>query len=63
MTANAAADKALLRPFSLFGPAAMLIMRPDGHELESHPVIGFQEAAAFMRHLSSLSSAVTDARH
>ena len=56
VTANSAADKALLRQYSLFGPPALLFMKPDGHEVESHRVIGFQDAARFALHLSSLAS-------
>jgi thiol:disulfide interchange protein DsbD len=55
VTANSAADKALLRQYSLFGPPALLFMKPDGREVESHRVIGFQDAASFARHLSSLA--------
>ncbi len=54
VTANSAADKALMRKYGLFGPPALLFIKPQGTELESHRVIGFQNAATFTQHLASL---------
>ena len=59
ITANSAADKALLRKYALFGPPALLFMPQGGVELESHRVIGFQDAASFAEHLASVASLAT----
>ena len=42
VTANDAADRALLKRFDLFGPPAILFFEPDGDELSGYRVIGFQ---------------------
>ncbi len=59
ITANSAADKALLRQYVLFGPPALLFMPQGGVELESHRVIGFQDAVSFAGHLASVASVAT----
>ena len=56
VTANSAADKAVLRHYSLFGPPALLFMNRSGREIESHRVIGFQDASRFSKHLASLAA-------
>lgn len=45
VTANTAADKALMRRFSLFGPPAVIVTGGGGAEL--HKVIGYEDAQSF----------------
>jgi thioredoxin:protein disulfide reductase len=54
VTANNAADKALMRKYSLFGPPALLFFPPAGEEIDSARVIGFQNAREFREHLDGV---------
>ncbi|HOB61848.1 MAG TPA: protein-disulfide reductase DsbD [Candidatus Competibacteraceae bacterium] len=54
VTANDAADQALLKRFGLIGPPAILFFGPDGRERSGHRVVGFVEAAPFAAHLRTL---------
>ncbi len=56
VTANSSDDRALMRKFGLFGPPALLFFRPGGEELTSSRVIGYQDAATFLAHLSRLDA-------
>jgi thiol:disulfide interchange protein DsbD len=47
VTANDAADKALLRHFDLIGPPAILFFGEDGEERRPFRVVGFMAAADF----------------
>ncbi len=48
VTANDAADRALLKHFGLFGPPATLFYDTDGTELTGLRLIGFEKADAFL---------------
>ncbi len=48
VTANSAADKALLERFHLIGPPAVIFFGVDGEERQRQRVIGFMDAADFM---------------
>lgn len=52
VTANSAADAALLKRFGLFGPPGILFFDANGQELRQHRVIGFQNADKFLATLS-----------
>jgi thiol:disulfide interchange protein DsbD len=47
VTANDDADKDVLKRFKLFGPPALLIFAPDGRELRSLRVVGYQDSETF----------------
>jgi thiol:disulfide interchange protein DsbD len=51
VTANTADDKALLARFGLFGPPGIVFFTPGGQEVPGLRVVGFQEAASFLRML------------
>jgi thiol:disulfide interchange protein DsbD len=51
VTANSAADKALLKRFSLFGPPGIVFFDAQGRELRGLRVIGYQNAARFLKTL------------
>lgn len=55
VTANAAADKALLARFGLWGPPGILFFAPRGEELAAHRVIGFESADGFAARLQRVS--------
>jgi thiol:disulfide interchange protein DsbD len=47
VTANDAADQALLKRFGIFGPPTIAFWRPDGTEQTNFRVVGFMKAAEF----------------
>lgn len=49
VTANSEDDKALLKRFGLFGPPGILFFDAKGDELSDFRVIGYQDAAQFLR--------------
>ena len=49
VTANDAADRALLAKYELFGPPAILFFAPDGRERRELRVVGFMNAGNFRR--------------
>ena len=51
VTANSPDDKALLARFGLFGPPGIVFFTPGGKEVQGLRVVGFQEAASFLRTL------------
>ncbi len=51
VTANSADDKALLARFGLFGPPGIVFFTPGGQEVAGLRVVGFQDAASFLRTL------------
>ena len=51
VTENNADDKALLKRFELIGPPGIIFFAADGKEKAAKRVIGFQDAAAFIRTL------------
>ena len=54
VTANNADDKALLARFGLFGPPGIIFFGPDGKEISGIRVVGYQEAARFLRTLDKV---------
>jgi len=54
VTANNADDKALLARFGLFGPPGILFFDGTGKERKSVRIVGFQDAATFLRTLDIL---------
>jgi thiol:disulfide interchange protein DsbD len=54
VTANSADDKALLARFGLFGPPGILFFDQSGKELKSVRVVGFQDAAVFLKVLDQV---------
>jgi len=55
VTANNAADKALLARFGLYGPPGIIFFDGKGDELRQVRVVGFQDADKFLRSLSALA--------
>ncbi|TCO81631.1 thiol:disulfide interchange protein DsbD [Plasticicumulans lactativorans] len=51
VTANDAADQALLRRFGLYGPPALLLFGRDGREIPAARIVGFVPGDAFATHL------------
>jgi thioredoxin:protein disulfide reductase len=51
VTANTPEDKALLARFGLYGPPGIIFFAPGGKEIAGLRVVGFQEAASFLRAL------------
>ena len=47
VTANDDGDKAVLKRFRLFGPPALLFFAPDGREIRSQRVVGYQDTGTF----------------
>ncbi|HWS01906.1 MAG TPA: protein-disulfide reductase DsbD, partial [Gammaproteobacteria bacterium] len=54
VTANDAADKALMQRYKLIGPPAILFFDTTGQELNSHRVVGYMDAEAFAAHVRSM---------
>ena len=57
VTANDAADQALMEKFGIIGPPAILFFGPDGRERREYRVVGFLNAEAFTAHLRTLLDA------
>jgi len=54
VTANNDADKALLKRFDLIGPPGIIFWGADGRERAAQRVIGYQDAATFLKTLQQL---------
>ncbi|MBI5429993.1 MAG: protein-disulfide reductase DsbD [Nitrosomonadales bacterium] len=54
VTANSEADKALLKRFGLFGPPGILFFDAKGNEQGDLRVIGYQDAAKFLKTLQAV---------
>ncbi|NOV28541.1 protein-disulfide reductase DsbD [Methylomonas sp. ZR1] len=54
VTDNNEADKALLKRFELVGPPGIIFFGADGREQAAQRVIGYQDAATFLRTLQQL---------
>jgi thiol:disulfide interchange protein DsbD len=54
VTANDAADRAMLKRFGLFGPPGIILFDRAGKEIPDSRVIGYQDAARFSASLSRL---------
>ena len=52
VTANNAADRALLARFNLFGPPGIIFFNANGQENTTQRVIGFQNASQFLQQLN-----------
>ncbi|MBU1362704.1 MAG: protein-disulfide reductase DsbD [Gammaproteobacteria bacterium] len=57
VTANTEDDKALLARFKLFGPPGIIFYDAKGQENKAVRVVGFQDAAQFMKSLQQVTSA------
>jgi thiol:disulfide interchange protein DsbD len=55
VTANDAADKAMLKRFGLFGPPGIIFFDRSGKEIPDSRVIGYQNAAKFLNSLQKLN--------
>ena len=55
VTANDAADKAMLKRFGLFGPPGIILFDGEGKEIADSRVIGFQNAQKFTASLERLT--------
>ncbi|MBV9889908.1 MAG: protein-disulfide reductase DsbD [Rhizobacter sp.] len=62
VSANSAADRALLRRHGLFGPPALLFFAPAGDELAASRVIGFENAASLRERLDRVVAATVASR-
>ncbi|NNM79589.1 MAG: protein-disulfide reductase DsbD [Gallionella sp.] len=51
VTANTLEDKALLKQYGLFGPPATLFFDAQGKEIQTARVVGYQDAAQFVKSL------------
>ena len=51
VTANDAADKALLERFGIFGPPTIVFFDRDGNEVQGQRVIGYMNSSDFLEHL------------
>ena len=49
VTANDAANKALMKQFGIIGPPAILFFTPEGKELKSLRIVGFKPPKAFIQ--------------
>ncbi|MEE9354693.1 MAG: protein-disulfide reductase DsbD [Methylococcaceae bacterium] len=54
VTKNLAQDKAMLKKFDLLGPPAILFFDPHGQERANLRVIGYKDAANFLKHLDRM---------
>jgi len=52
VTANSAADKALLKRFALYGPPGIVFFNAHGQEMHSLKTVGFQDAERFQATLT-----------
>jgi thiol:disulfide interchange protein DsbD len=54
VTANDAADRALLKRFGLFGPPGIILFGRDGREVPDSRVVGYQDTHKFLASLDKL---------
>jgi len=54
VTANDAADRAMLKRFGLFGPPGIILFDRSGREIADSRVIGYQDSAKFLASLGRL---------
>lgn len=57
ITANNAADRALMKQFNIVGPPTLLLIGPDGQERRAARVVGELGADKFLQHLSQAQGA------
>ncbi len=53
VTADSAADQALLKYFGIYGPPTIAFYGPHGHERRHERVVGYLDAAAFRRRIEA----------
>jgi thiol:disulfide interchange protein DsbD len=53
ITANAEEDQALLAKFNLIGPPAILFFDSHQQEIQSHRIIGYQDANTFLTSINN----------
>jgi thiol:disulfide interchange protein DsbD len=51
VTANDAADKALLERFGIYGPPTIIFFDRKGNEIQGRRVIGYMNSSDFIEHL------------
>ncbi|HEX4986704.1 MAG TPA: protein-disulfide reductase DsbD [Burkholderiales bacterium] len=56
VTANSAADQALLRRFGLFGPPGIIFFDREGNEIAGSRVVGYQPASKFLPALRKVTA-------
>ncbi|MDH4233835.1 MAG: protein-disulfide reductase DsbD [Gallionella sp.] len=54
VTANSEADQALLKRFGLYGPPGILFFDKQGKEMDDFRVVGYQDAAQFLKTLQQV---------
>lgn len=54
VTGNTEADKAILARFGLFGPPGVIFLDPSGQEIAGKRLVGFQDAASFLKNLDGV---------
>jgi thioredoxin:protein disulfide reductase len=54
VTKNSVADKALMKRYSLFGPPALLVLKPDGNEFDASRIIGYKAAEPLITQLAPI---------
>jgi thiol:disulfide interchange protein DsbD len=54
VTANDAADRAMLKRFGLFGPPGIILFDRAGKEIADGRVIGYQDSRKFLASLAKL---------
>jgi thiol:disulfide interchange protein DsbD len=59
VTANSAADQALLKRFGLFGPPGIVFFGAAGREIAGTRVIGYQDADEFLHSLAAVTGPAT----
>ncbi|HET6629300.1 MAG TPA: protein-disulfide reductase DsbD [Woeseiaceae bacterium] len=57
VTANDAADQALLQRFGVFGPPTIIFFGPDGVQRRAFDVVGYMDAEAFTAHVRRATGA------
>jgi thiol:disulfide interchange protein DsbD len=57
VTANDAADQALLKRFDVFGPPTIIFFGSDGRQRNGYEVVGYMKAADFAAHVKQALSA------
>lgn len=59
VTANDAADQALLQRFGVFGPPTIIFFDSSGQQRHGYEVVGYMKAAAFAAHVARATGAAT----
>jgi thioredoxin:protein disulfide reductase len=59
VTANDAADQALLQRFGILGPPTIVFFGPDGRERSEYRIVGFKAAGEFRAHIAQAFGVAT----